>query len=320
LQPGLQEIRRFGEEVNARIGLAIVASIVPVLIGCGDDREAAATDTPQLEVKATIDKPQTAVITAPSDGRIATVHAREGAAVKAGDVVVTLVNPAVERDLAYARAQLALAEHRLRAAMTPKAAAVVDSEATEALVRSRKGRLDRYRQLYATHDIAAQDLENAEAEYIAATRELAAERAASVSPASTTDPSLLRLEVERAKAEVAVVSDREKQLVVKAPIAGVVVRQTVSEGDAVYPRDPLLEIANSTTLDVRGSVAPELMRYVRAGMPVGVKVFTVPPRRFTANIRSVVPPTDASGATIVVPVPNPDGVLQPGTAATITVR
>ena len=103
-----------------------------------------------------------------------------------------------------------------------------------------------------------------------------------------------------------------------APIDGVATEVRARPGETVFTRDPIAEIANTTTVEVRAPIAPELMRYVRTGMPVEVKIFTVPPRRFTVPVRNVI--RGAGGATLVVELPNPDGVLQSGQNAVITVR
>ncbi|HEX7807581.1 MAG TPA: efflux RND transporter periplasmic adaptor subunit, partial [Thermoanaerobaculia bacterium] len=174
-----------------------------------------------------------------------------------------------------------------------------------------------------TRDITNDELETARLEYAAARRDLNAERKSLESSqvaAQAIDPALMKLDVDRARAELAVIEDRERQLRVLAPIAGIVTRIQAAPGDSIYPRDPLLEITDASTVEVRGAIAPELLRHVRPGLPVEVKVFTVPPRRFQAQIKTVVPPAAGSGATISVPISNPDGVLQPGTTAIITVR
>ncbi len=282
------------------------------LTACRDQQEAVAADVPKLEVKATVARPHTASVTAPIDGRVQSLAVREGATVHAGDVLLTLVNPAVDRDVAYAHAQVAIAEYRLRHA---GAAPHTTDRALAQIVSNRKAKLARYETLFRTHDVSLDELENAQNEYAAATRELAAQSAAP--PA---DPGLLQLDAEKARAEEALANDRRKLLTVTAPIGGVITRIVTAEGDGVYPRDPLLEVASAATLEVRGPVAPELLRYVRPGMAVDVKVFTVPPRLFSETVRNVIPATDDTGATLVVSVPNPDGVLQPGTPALITVH
>lgn len=322
--------------MNARpIVVALTVAAFGFATACRERQEAVAAETPRLEIKAEVAKPQSATVVAPYDGRIAELRVAEGTRVNAGDELLTITNPTVERDLAYARAQVAVAEYRLRNAQSPRRAAPKTSaapdpqreeriRAAEEIVRGRKARLDRYEFLFKSHDITADELENARLEYAAAQRDLANERAATQSaaadPATSGDPALLRLDLEKARAEAAVIEDRQRQLRVIAPMTGVVTRLLAQKGESIFPRDPILEITDAMNVEVRGSIAPELQRHVKAGTQVEVKVFTVPPRRFTTTIRNVIPPADAGGATIVVPLSNPDGVLQPGTPATIMVR
>ncbi|MGN6182527.1 MAG: HlyD family secretion protein [Thermoanaerobaculia bacterium] len=318
--------------MNAPVRVVVLlAAVGGLLSACRERQEAVAAETPALEIKAEVTQPRTATVVAPFDGRIDAIRVAEGASVRAGDVVVTINNPGVQRDLAYARAQLALAEHRLRQAQTPHRALKPRTDDSRERIRiaqsiaeQRKSRLDRYEKLFATRDITKDELEVARIEYAAAMRDLEAERRnvanEQVSPSQTSDPELLRLDVDRARAEVAVIEDRGRLLSVAAPINGVVTRIVAEPGDSIFPRDPLFEVTDASTVEVRGAIAPELLRHVRAGMPVDVKVFTVPPRRFRASIKTVIPPAAGAGATITVPVSNPDGVLQPGTTAIITVR
>lgn len=307
----------------------VLAATVALLVSCRAREESLAAEPPRLEIKAEVARPATAAVVAPYDGRIGTLLVPQGTRVAAGAVVMTIANPTVERDLAYSKAQLALAEYRLRNAGRPVRSAPSPAQnnadrirAAEEIARSRKSRLDRYEGLFRTRDITADELENARMEYAAAMRDLAAERSVrrTVEVAQPGDPALLQLDVEKARAELGVIEDRQRLLSVTAPIAGVVTRVLVQPGQTIFPRDPLFEVSDAATLDVRGAIAPELARHVRAGMAAEVKIFTVPPRRFNTTITHVVPAADAAGAAVVVSVSNPDGVLQPGTPATITVR
>ena len=103
-----------------------------------------------------------------------------------------------------------------------------------------------------------------------------------------------------------------------------VTRLQVSQGEAVFPRDTIAEVSDLTTVQVRGNVAPELLRYIRPGMRVDVRVMTVPPRTFADEIKYVIPVTgttpESRSATVVVTIPNPDGSLQTNTDALITLR
>ncbi len=295
-----------------------------LLVGCRSKPEAAADETPQLEVRAAVGPPQTATAITAVDGRVSAVTVSEGTKVQSGGPIATLVNPAIDRDIAYAKAQLAIAEMRLRDARRPIAQSLIlgDAGARERasaeILKNREAKRDRYRHLFETHDISKQELEDAENEYAAALRDWLAEHERASQKVIQTDTTVLQLELERARAEVAFTEERRGLLEVKAPMTGTITRVVARPGESVFARDPVAEISNTTTVEVRGTIAPELQRYVRSGMPVEVKVFTVPPRRFTVPVKNILP--GAGGATLIVELPNPDGVLQEGQTATITVK
>ncbi|MEA2491464.1 MAG: rane fusion protein multidrug efflux system [Acidobacteriota bacterium] len=308
----------------ASILVSLAAAMV--LVQCNEQPSAAAAGAPEIELKAAVAEPQTVTAAAPIDGRLATVTAREGNVVKTGDVLATLTNASLERDLASVRAEVALAQKRLRDAREPIAMALVlgDAGARERaaaeILRNREAKRDRYRDLYKTHDISKQELEDAENEYSVAMRDWLGERERQTTKVVRTDTDVLEMELERAKANVAFVEERRGLLVIKAPMDGTITRVLVRQGDTVYLRDPIAAIANNTTMEVRAPIAPELISHVRAGMPVEVKVLTVPPRRYTQPIAHVTPAGGTGGAAISVQIPNPDGMLQPGQNAVVTVR
>jgi len=261
-------------------------------------------------------------LSAPLDGRIERVVVREGSPVNAGDVAVTLGNPGVERDLAYARAQVAAAEWKLRARSTGvrRAAPNEWEDVARQILREKEKKLERYRTMLESGDVSAQEVQDVTVEVAAARRDWMAERDRRMTVPEQSDPSLLQMELERAKADLAVAEDRKAQLTLAAPAAGIVSRVLVKAGDRVFPRDPLLEISNASSVRVTAQVAPELIRYLHAGQLVDVQVLTIPPHRFRERIAQVIPPGSAGGPAVVVHVPNPDRMLQPGTPAVIAVR
>jgi multidrug resistance efflux pump len=245
--------------------------------------------------------------------------------VQQGDVLATLTNPVVERDLAYARAAVLAAEHRMRSVTAPRAAPRSNRQREQAAaetVRQKQQRLERLRGLLASGDVARQEVENAEAELGLARRELDAERDRATVPAAApaADRALLAAEAERARADQAFAEHRKAQLVIKAPVSGTIARLRVAAGADIYTRDPIAEIVDSKTARVQAQLAPELLRFVRAGRPVDVKLMTIPPRRFREPIARVIPPGGEGGSSIIVNIPNPDRMLQPGTPAVITIQ
>lgn len=306
----------------ARGRVAWIAVAALSLLSCRDNTANAAAESPKIEVKAQVAPIDTFPVAAPFDGRVEKIVALEGSPVNAGDVVMMLANPAVERDLAYARAQVAAAEWKLRALAAPvRRTAPADWENTaHEILRQKERKLERYRALLATGDVSSQEVQDVEVEVSVARRDWMAERERRTVAPERHDPALLRMELERAKADVTVAEDRKAQLTLVAPAAGIVSRVMVKQGDRVFPRDPLLEIANASSVRVVAQVAPELIRYVRAGQLVDVQVLTIPPHRFREPIAQVLPAGTAGGPAVIVNVPNPERMLQPGTPAMIAVR
>jgi multidrug resistance efflux pump len=327
LQTRLQEVRLRDslQMLSMRAPHALLWVVVlAVSSRCGEKPDASAPEPPSLEVRATVAPAQTAPAIAAIDGRLAQLHVQEGAVVQAGAPIATIVNASIDRDLAYAKAQVGAAESRLREARRPiaRTARPADDRARERasaeILRNREAKRTRYRALYKSRDISRQDLEEAENEYAAALRDWLAERERTSQRVIQSDTGLLQLELERARAEMVYVTERRALLDVKAPIGGVVTRVHVRPGQSIFTRDAIVDIANTSVVEVRGLIAPELTRYVRRGMPVEAKVLTVPPRRFTVPIKNVLP--GAGGATLVVELPNPDGVMQEGQSAVVTVK
>lgn len=300
----------------------VVAAAALLCVSCRDQTASASTEPPKIEVKAQVAPIETVGVAAPFDGRVRNISVAEGAPVRVGDVVVILENPSVERDLAHARAQVAAAEWKLRAVSTPARRAPPNEWENTALqiLREKEKKLERYRALLKSGDVAAQDVNDVSVEVAAARRDWMAERDRRMAAPEQSDPALLRMELDRAKADLAVAEDRKAQLTLSAPAAGIVSRVIAKAGDRVFPRDPLLEISNASTVRVTAQIAPELIRYVRAGQLVDVQVLTIPPHRFRERIAQVIPPGHAGGPAVVVNVPNPDRMLQPGTPAVIGVR
>ncbi|HEV8657009.1 MAG TPA: efflux RND transporter periplasmic adaptor subunit, partial [Thermoanaerobaculia bacterium] len=256
--------------------------------------ESRADAPPPIEIKATVHPSQAMTITAQIDGQVRSIAVREGSKIAANTPIVELTNPTVERDAAIARAQLDWVEARLRrggrrAASTP--ARPKDSlEIAKKVLELKRQRLEKMRQLRKTNDITARELELAELEYLAALRDYNQERRiAAGAPATPDDTELLRIEKQKSTAEQRFAAQRQSLLHITSPISGTVTRLYVAAGQAVFPRDPIAEVSDVATLHVQGNVAPELLRYVKPGMRVEVKVFSVPPRNFVDEIEYVIP-------------------------------
>jgi multidrug resistance efflux pump len=310
-----------------RLLTLILSSLL--LVHCRQSEVGASSEVPPIEIKATVQPAQSMTIAAQIDGQIETVSVSEGGAVEANGAIAQLTNAAIQREATVSRAQREWIEARLRRGGhgAPRVSAPSgDGVAiTAAILEKRRQRLDTMRRLRKSNDISARELEEAEIAYLFAQRDYNSERRAAVgAPVVSDDLELLRIEKQKADAEASFASSRQAQLRIVSPIKGTVTRLHVTPGQSVYPRDPIADVSNLSSMVVQGEVAPELLRYLKAGMAVDVKIYSVPPRVFAEEIDSIRPvQTGASGspsATVIVTIANPDGSLQPNSQATITLR
>ncbi len=124
----------------------------------------------------------------------------------------------------------------------------------------------------------------------------------------------------RARADLVFAKHRQSLLTITAPASGAVARLRVRIGDDVYTRDPLADVADPSTVRVQAQIAPELFRFVHAGAAADVRVLTIPPHRFREPVARVIAAGSEGGPAIIVNVPNPDRMMQPGTPAIVTLQ
>jgi multidrug resistance efflux pump len=297
-------------------------ALLLIAAGCADRSESGTLAPRSVDLKAEVVASRVASVTAPFEATVRRVAVHEGQNVNAGDILVELSNPEVERNVEVARAQREYAEARLHAAAHPPVAQNKSAAAAAAkIVSLKKSKVERYKKLLATHDVSLQEVEDAENEYAAAQRDLS--NIQSTAPAAP-QTRIAEIELERARADERLAESRRQTLVVRAPIAGVVTRVPAAEGHDVGAREPLVEVTSMASMDVRADVAPDLLRLARPGTPIEVKILSVPPRVFLDKVAYVVPSRpNAQGearAAIVATIANADGALQPGTPATLTIH
>jgi HlyD family secretion protein len=308
---------------GSRSVAAVVVGLLVIFSGCARDEVRVGADAPpEIEIRGTTEPLRALTVSALVDGSVVEVPVREGESTTAGKVVALLSNPSIERDSEIARAQVELLSARSTALAPARPSSSNRGEVASRLVALRRERLERYRQLRKTHDVSEAEVAMAEAEYLGALREEAAERRDAV--VVTPSNRITALELSKARAEEKFARSRETLLRPATPIAGTITAVHVVPGQVVFPHDPLVDIVDVTSLRIRGEVAPELVRYLRPRTRVEVKLFTVPPRTFVDEIDQVVPTAGVVGATrgasVYVTIPNPDGSLQPNTPAVVTVR
>jgi len=315
-------------------------SVMPVLfllfslmiIGCQGEQKTLGSDLRNIEIRAVVSANKSLTVSAPSDGKASSIQVREGILVKQGEPLMVLTNPIVERDYEFARAQTMLAQSRFRSAQSgtflPSAGSGQESlnreRAMATIVENKRAKLERYRQLRKGNDVSKQELEDAENEHAWAVRDYLNESALRAAPSGPSgDRAVALAELQKAQADESAARQRREAMQIVAPISGSITAVRITEGQSVYARDALVEIADLSSLKVRGEISPELITLASAGRVVEVKVFSVPPRTFRAQIDYVVANSGSvpgGGATVVVTIPNARQLIQPSTPARISIR
>ena len=298
--------------------------------GCGKDEAREGTAPPPIELRGSVQPLRSSTITAQVDGVVSSVGVTDGGSVATDGSIVQLTNPSIERDAEVARAQLALIDARLRRSgrpvSRPRAAPSESLEITAQILELRKARLDKIKALRATNDVTAGDLQQAEVEYLAALRDYRNERRVPAGEAFVDDREVLQIERQKIMADQKFAAHRQSLLAIRSPFAGTVTRLYVAAGQPVYPRDAIADVADLSTLQVRAGIAADLLRFVKPGMRVDVKVMSTPVRTFADEIDAIVPASQAAAGaepglpTVVITIPNPDFSLQPNTEAIVTLR
>jgi len=102
-----------------------------------------------------------------------------------------------------------------------------------------------------------------------------------------------------------------------------VTKLDAAEGRQVGAREAIAEVTAMSNLEARAEVEPDLLRVIRAGMSVEVRIMTVPPKVILDKVAYVVPYRSGQQerrAAVVVNIANGDSALQPGTPVMMTIK
>jgi HlyD family secretion protein len=256
------------------VGVALVALFMVIRLGEGSDVPAlvvrAEPFAASLAARGRLEASVIATVAAEAPGRVDAVLVHVGDSVAAGD-------PLLRLDAAVAREQY-------------RAATALAASATEG------GRS-------ARAELAGAQVQRAErrADYeriapLAGGAVSAADVAAAKAALDKAETDLERAAARLAQAEsqaVAAVADREvaqralNELVLRAPIAGIVVARDADPGNSVGAGTPLLRLADPSSLEVVAYVDETMLGGVRVGLPARVAFLSKAAETSTGNVRAV---------------------------------
>ena len=213
-------------------------------------------------------------------GRVSHVFADEGDSVRAGDTLVVLAQGEVtagvrEQEAELARAGYLALDQEVGPRIEERKAAKADLDTALAALQLAEAELVRVRSLFERKLSPQADLDRAQTQrdQAAARRDAAAQRYHLVEAGYRRDVvAAARQAAEAARAGLQSARAKAHELVLTAPISGVVLVKSVEEGEVVGPGVPILTLGDPSKLWMRVYIAAPQVVHVRLGGSVEVRV------------------------------------------------
>jgi len=236
-----------------------------------------ACDGAPSPIRGSVELPEVAV--APlATARVVRVLREEGDRVRAGDTLAILTQADADETLADLRARVASAEATVRdlqAGARPQEIAQAAAQLSAATAEAARAatELRRARTLIASNATSQQSVDDAEAAAAVATeRRASAEEALRLlrAGARPQQVSAAQAEVGRARASLAAAEARLADLVLRAPVDGIVLSRTGEPGEVLAAGVPAIILGDVARTYVRAFIPQGMLDRVRVG--TGVRV------------------------------------------------
>lgn len=243
-----------------------------------------------LQSTGTVHARETAVISAQVMGRIQQVVVHEGDSVRAGQTLVVLDDTAL-------RAQVDQAQAGVKAAQSAQAAAHINAALAEST-------LARYKQLESEKSVSPQEMDDISRRAEAAAAGVEA----------------LRAQADAARAQESGARTMLGYTRLVAPFAGVVTARMADPGTMAAPGVPLLQIDQTSPLQLQAAVDQSEIGVIHKGMKVPIAIEGAPTPSMIGAVAEIVPAADPSSHSFLVKVDLPSSSgIRPGMYGTANI-
>jgi HlyD family secretion protein len=236
-------------------------------------------------------------VTPQVSARVLRVLVEEGDPVREGDTLALLAQSTTRADIAGEEARVRASEAVLREAIAgPRRSEIeraqADLRVAEAEVQRTKQELDRMRPLAAQSVVSRQTLDDAQAAADAAAGRRDAAREALRLLREGTRPERVqaaRAELANARASLAAAEAVAQDLVLTAPVAGVVISRNTEPGELLAPGQSAVTLGESANPFVRVYVPTRQLPRVRRGQPALAWLDGYPDRPIQGTVVAINP-------------------------------
>jgi HlyD family secretion protein len=301
---------RLGSIVAIVVGLVLVGGVIAVIAPARDEaRQVSMAASAQqqgerrwLAVAAGRVEPPSGIIkvAAPTIGIVSKVLVKTNDTVFAGEPLVLLNDDEIQSRYAAAEAQAAMRRRLRNEQPAPGKAgerrnaedAVADAETA---VFDAQNAVDRAAAEWRASGSASAALTNARTALARAQDELQ-RRQAQLRTVDAPLPTPLEAQVASARGDLAFARVNLEKLKIRAPIDGTVLQVNINPGELAAPSalQPLLLIANLSTLNVRAELDERDLNEIKVGQPASVRAAAFPDKEFAGTVTSIAPLVEPS--------------------------
>lgn len=256
-------------------------------------------------------------------GTIATLKAREGDRVSAGEAIATLRDDEQRAALAQARAVLEEAEARVtqlkELAGPVSEQGLKQAESNLLLARAEHQRIKR---LYEDGFFSKSKLDEANRNLDVAQSVVATTRSQAESNRSKgSDYALTRSRLDQARAAVKVAEARLEHTVIRVPAPGVILQRLAEPGDVVPLGKQLFSLSVNGETQVVAQVDEKNLALLSLGQKAQASPDAYPGQRFSAEVFYIAPGVDAQHGTVEVKlrVAQPPDYLKPDMTVSVEI-
>jgi len=234
--------------------------------------------------------------------RVVQVLVREGAQVRAGDVLVRLESDELQAATAQAQAAQTQAQARLQGLRsTGRAQSQASLAQAQATVRAAQADVERTQKLVAQGFLSPARLDEVQrALSVAQAAQTGAAAQVQASAESGTDISQAQAQLDAARAAILAAQARLSQMVLRAPSDAQVLTRTVEPGQIVQPGRALLSLALAGPTQLKAQVDERFLAELAPGQPAKVVADAFASQRLAAQVAFIAPAVDVQRGAVEV--------------------